>query len=131
MIIRTLAVNYFQTVTDWPGFLACQSQSLSISLFFQPIFAFEKLILNGWPLAILAIILWSGTFSVWHSLMLFFFAYYSKVASIRYLQSVTTTMWAFLECIWSKAFINSENVSLSKIKGTPLFTVACHLRSMR
>ena len=28
MILRTLAVNYFQTVTVWPGFLAYQSESI-------------------------------------------------------------------------------------------------------
>ena len=47
--------------------------------------------------------------------LLFFFAYSSKDESILFLQSVITTTNAFLECIWSRAFIKSGNVSLSSM----------------
>lgn len=54
--------------------------------------------------------------------LLFFFASYSKAASILFLQSVITTMYAFLECIWSRAFIRRGKVSLSRInKNTTVY----------
>ena len=55
-------------------------------------------------------------------LLLFFLASYSNDFYILFLQSVITTTYAFLECIWSKVFIKSGKVSLSRInKNTTVY----------